>query len=181
MKPRSKPNGKRSPKSARPITDQQLVERLTAAGLNGDIVAQVVGINKNRLRARFAAALYSGRKEAEKQKAAEANDALTRTEMHAANAILGAINSHWHTPQGNLLYRGLHNRDAQSAPEAYAAWLLNGGHWNCSGLATNFSDAQVAEFVALKRAAEELLKDFPRVSLWSPTAATCQRSNSRPR
>jgi len=164
----------RTGKPSRKRDERRLVEHLTAAGLNGDVVSQILNVNKNKLRREHALALFSGRREAEKQKAAEAeaSDGLTREEKHAANSILQATSSHWQTPDhGNLIFDGLDGSGAKTAADAYAAWLLGGGHWNCSGLATNFSDECVFEFAELKREALELLaqkglKNGPRSSDW---------------
>jgi hypothetical protein len=183
MKARAKASGNPPRKSVKRQRDQaRIVEAMAAKGLSADVIAACLNMDRNTLRGRHALSLHNGREKAKKQKAEAKGGDMTRAEMHAADAILGVINSHWQTPDlGNIIFQGLDGHGARTAAQAYAAWLRDGGRWNCSGLATNFSDAQVAEFVALKRAAEELLKDFPRVSLWSPTAATCQRSNSRPR
>jgi len=160
MRAPGKPKGNPSPKSVKPIRDQRrLVEQLTAAGLNADIVSQILNVNKNRLRREHAAALYSGRKEAEKRKAAERSNGLTRAEKHAADVILGATNSHWQTELGNLIFDGLGGSGAKTAADAYAKWLRDGARWNCSGLTTNFSDERIAEFIALKIEAQKLLRN----------------------
>jgi hypothetical protein len=160
MRAPAKPNGKPSRKSVRPPRDQRrLVEQLTAAGLNADIVSQILNVNKNKLRREHAVALYSGRKEAERQKAAKAKaNVLSREEKHAADAVLSATSSHWQTELGNLIFDGLDGSGAKTAADAYAKWLRDGGRWNCSGLATNFSDERVAEFARLKAEALQLLK-----------------------
>jgi hypothetical protein len=156
-----KPRGKANGNLSRTPDDRQIVQALRAKGLSGDVISEILKVNKNTLRSKHALALHIGRAKLKQQKA-EASD-LTRAQKHAADSILSAVNSHWQTPDhGNLIFSGLDGHGARSAAQAYAKWLLNGGHWNCSGLATNFSDAQVVEFVALKRAAEELLKDFPQ-------------------
>jgi hypothetical protein len=163
--------GQRTGKPSRKRDQRRLVEQLTAAGLNGDVVSQILDVNKNKLRREHALALYSGRREAEKQKAAkaEASDGLTREEKHAANVILQATSSHWQTPDhGNLIFPGLDGSGAKTAAEAYAAWLLNSSHWNCSGLTANFSDARVAEFAELKRQALELLAQKETTRVESP-------------
>jgi hypothetical protein len=162
MKPRLKANGNPSPKPVKPARDQaRIVEAMAEKGLSADVIAACLGIDRNTLRGRHALSLHNGRVKAAKQKAAARGDGLTRAEMRAADVILGAISSHWQTPDlGNLLFEGLDGHGARNAAQAYARWLRDGGRWNCSGLTTDFSPERIAEFVALKRAAEELLKDF---------------------
>ena len=86
-KERKKANGYPS----RSANDRQLVEALTAKGLSGDVISELLNVNKNRLRREHAVALHIGRMKAKKQKAATKARDMTRAEMHAANAILVAF------------------------------------------------------------------------------------------
>jgi hypothetical protein len=158
MKPHAKANGNLSPKSAKRLRDpERIVEAMAAKGLSADVIAACLGMDRNTLRGRHALSLHNGREKAKKQKV-EARGGLTREEMHAADAILGATSSHWQTELGNLIFDGLDGSGAKTAADAYAAWLLKGGHWNCSGLTTDFSAERVAEFARLKAETEQLLK-----------------------
>ena len=150
-KPRGKANGNGSPT----VNDRQIVQALRAKGLSGDVISEVLNVNKNTLRARHALPLHIGRAKLKQQKA-EAGE-LTFTEMCAANAILSAINSEWQTPDGNLIWSGLDGDGAKSAADAFAAWLRDGGRFITAGIHRNFSPERIAEFVALKREAEKLL------------------------
>jgi hypothetical protein len=130
---------------------------LTAAGLNADALAQVVGVNKNTLRAEHALALASGRASLKKRKEEEAASALTREEQHAANAILMAFSAtKWNVNGRNLLFRGTDGQGALSPPDAYAAWAAAGHGWITAGLDHNFSREQLQKFAELKAAAEGL-------------------------
>lgn len=150
-KPRRKANGNGSPT----VTDRQVVEALRAKGLSGDVISEILNVNKNTLRARHALALHIGRAKLKQQKAA-ARD-LTYAEMCAADAILSAINSEWQTPDGNLIWSGLDSDGAKSAADAFAAWLRAGGRFITAGIHRKFSPERIAEFVALKREAQALL------------------------
>ena len=150
-KPRGKANGNGSPT----VNDRQIVQALRAKGLSGDVISEVLNVNKNTLRARHALPLHIGRAKLKQQKA-EAGE-LMLTEMCAANAILGAIDSEWQTPDGNLIWAGLDGDGAKSAADAFARWLRDGGRFITAGIHRNFSPERIAEFVALKREAEKLL------------------------
>jgi hypothetical protein len=131
---------------------------MAAKGLSADVIAACLGMDRNTLRGRHALGLYSGREKAKKQKA-EAKGALTREEAYAAYVILGATSSHWQTELGNLIFNGLDGSGAKTAADAYAAWLRDGGRWNCSGFTTDFSEERIAEFRALKLEAQALLRN----------------------
>ena len=81
-KTRGKANGNGSPT----VTDRQIVQALRAKGLSGDVISEILNVNKNTLRARHALALHIGRAKLRQQKA-EAGE-LTFAEMCAADAIL---------------------------------------------------------------------------------------------
>ena len=151
MKKRHKPPSKSARKQ------NQLVERLAAAGLNGDVIAEVLGVNKNQLRSQHAVALYSGRKEAEKLKA-EPSD-LSRTEACAASAILSAFDGDsWRAPDGRSdLWSGLDGGGAKSPADAYARWLRDGGRFITTGIDKTFGPERLADFVTLKIEAQRLL------------------------
>ena len=150
-KPRRKANGNGSPT----VTDRQVVEALRAKGLSGDVISEILNVNKNTLRAQHALALHIGRAKLRQQKA-EAGE-LTYSEMCAADAILSAINSDWHTPDGNLIWCGLDGDGAKSAADAFAAWQRNGARFITAGVHRKFSVERIAEFCALKREAQKLL------------------------
>ncbi len=154
-KPRGKANGNGSPT----VNDRQIVQALRAKGLSGDVISEVLSVNKNTLRSKHALALHIGRAKLNQQKAAASD--LTFAEMCCADAILTAINSKWQTPDGNLICSGLDGDGAKNAADAFAAWLQDGGRFITTGISNNFSPERVAEFVALKREAENLLQDPP--------------------
>jgi hypothetical protein len=157
MKARSKANGNPPRKSAKRQRDQaRIVEAMAAKGLSADVIAACLGMDRNTLRSRHALSLHNGRTNLKEQKAAAARD-LTFAEMCAADAILGATNSHWQTELGNLIFNGLDGSGAKTAADAYAAWLRDGGRWITTGISKNFSPERIAEFVALKREAQPLL------------------------
>lgn len=134
-----------------------MVEKLTAAGLNADAVAQVLNVNKNRLRAEHALALTNGRATLKKQKAEAAAAALTSEEKFALDAILEAFDG-WDEPDGNLLWSGVNGDGATSPADAFARWMLDGGKFICTGLDDNFSRDRLEEFAQVKAAAKKLLK-----------------------
>jgi len=135
-----------------------MVERLTAAGLNADAVAQIINVNRNTLRAEHALALANGRATLKKKKAEEAANQLTREEQHAADAILSAFaDPGWNAPNGrNLLFRGTDGQGARTAVDAFRAWQADGRGWITSGLDHNFTPEQLQQFAALKAAATKL-------------------------
>ena len=150
-KPRGKANGTGSPTA----NDRQIVQALRAKGLSGDVISEILNVNKNTLRARHALALHVGRAKLKQQKAA-ARD-LTYAEMCCADAILSAINSEWQTPDGNLIWSGLDGDGAKSAADAFATWQRDGGRFITAGVRRNFSPERIAEFCALKSEAQALL------------------------
>jgi hypothetical protein len=77
--------------------------------------------------------------------------------MCAADAILSAINSEWHTPDGNLIWSGLDGDGATSAADAFAAWQRDGGRFITAGIRKKFSPERIAEFCALKIEAQKLV------------------------
>jgi hypothetical protein len=159
MKARAKASGNPPRKSVKRQRDQaRIVEAMAAKGLSADVIAACLNMDRNTLRGRHALSLHNGREKAKKQKAEAKGGDMTRAEMHAADAILGVINSHWQTPDlGNIIFQGLDGHGARTAAQAYAAWLRDGGRWNCSGRTDDFSAERIAEFVALKRDAQKLL------------------------
>ncbi len=157
MKARAKANGNPPRKSAKRQRDQaRIVEAMAAKGLSADVIAACLGVDRNTLRSRHALSLHNGRTDLKEQKVAAASD-LTFAEMCCADAILGAINSEWQTPDGNLLWLGLDGGGARTSADAFAAWLQDGGRFITTGISNNFSPERIAEFVALKREAERLL------------------------
>jgi len=136
-----------------------LIANMAANGHVEDEIALRLGIDKNTLRAKFIDAIKCGKRMAASSKARATQ--LSRTEQHAINAILVAIDSEWHTPDGNDLWPGLGGGGARDAPDAVAAWLLNGGRFVTTGLTTNFSPERLREFADVKAAAEKLLKTGP--------------------
>jgi len=123
--------------------------------LSGDVISEILNVNKNTLRSKHALALHIARMKLKQQKA-EAGE-LTFAEMCAADAILGATNSHWQTELGNLIFSGVNGDGATSAADAFAAWQRDGGRWITTGIRKNFGPERIAEFVALKREAQKLL------------------------
>jgi hypothetical protein len=148
MKRRAKARKKPSRK---PIAEA--VRDMAASGAVEDEIALRLGIDKNTLRAKYIVDIKRGRRMA---RASEVGD-MTGEEMHAANAILSAINGPWHTPDGNDLWPGLASDSAQSAADAFAKWQLDGGKFICTGLSARFERERVAEFRKIKAEAEMLL------------------------
>jgi hypothetical protein len=151
MRPRKK--HRKQPTGKRKRSVAHVVEALARLGEPEDAIALQVNLNKNTLRRRHILDIARGR--AAKAQATQ----LSRAEQHAINAILGAINSEWHTPDtGNDLWPGLRGGGARDAPDAVAAWLLNGARFVTAGLNTNFSPERLREFAEVKAAAEKLLQ-----------------------
>ena len=129
---------------------------MAASGLVEDQIALRLRTDKNQLRRKYIDSIKQGRAIARAQ--AEANDGLTRAERLAADSMLSSCASKWFDPTyGNLLWPGLNGSGARTPAEAFAAWMLRGSKFNHPGLADNFSDERIAEFVALKREALKLL------------------------
>jgi hypothetical protein len=146
-KPRGKANNNRSPT----VNDRQVVEVLRAKGLSGDVISEILNVNKNTLRSKHAVALHIGRMKLKQQRAA-ARD-LTYAEMCCADVILNSVGSGWF----EIIWSGLHGDSAKTPADAYARWLRDGGRFITAGIHRNFSPERVAEFVALKREAQALL------------------------
>ena len=144
-------NGSRTP------NDRQIVEALTAKGLSGDVISEILNVNKNTLRSKHALALHIGRAK-RTQKAAEAGD-MTRAEMCCADAILSSFVSEWFTADGNDLWPGLHSDNAKTPADAFARWQQDGGRFVTSGISKNFGPERIAEFCKLKAEAEKLLSN----------------------
>lgn len=135
---------------------------MAARGAVEDEIALRLGIDKNQLRARYIDAIKRGRRMA---RAGEVDD-MTREEMHAADAIQSAINSEWHTPDGNDLWPGLDGDSAQSAADAFARWMLDGGYAHRAGLTARFERERLPELRKIKAEAVMLLveRGVPRRS-----------------
>ena len=137
----------------KPIADR--VKTLAARGLVEDEIAQRLGIDKNTLRAKYIDAIKRGRQARLK------DDDLTIDEMQAGDMILRAINSDWHTPNGNDLWPGLTSDNALSAVDAFARWKLDGGFAHRVGLSNPRLDRErIAEIRKLKAQAEALLANW---------------------
>jgi hypothetical protein len=143
----------RNTRKTRHRSQAHVVRKLARSGLVEDEIALRLGIDKNTLRARYIDAIKRGRRMA---RAGEVDD-MTREEIHAANAILSAINSEWHTADGNDLWPGLDGGGAKSAADAFAKWQLDGGKFICTGLSARFERERVAELRRIKAEAEALL------------------------
>jgi len=149
-----------------------MVEKLTAAGLNADAVAQIINVNRNTLRAEHALALANGRATLKKKKAEEAANELTLEELHALDSIESSFQSKWFSPaHGNGLWHGLSGGPAVSPADAFAKWQLDGAHFTL--------------FSQIKREAERLLASArPHVSTCAigklPIARAAGKSAKRP-
>ena len=133
--------------------DRDMVETLTAAGLNGDSVAAVLGLNKNMLRSRHALALANGRAAMMKRKAEARAAKLTSEERFALDAIMteSAIDL------GDL-WPGLGGGGARSPADAFARWLRDGSRYVCTGLEQDkFTSEQLDAFAQVKAEAKKLL------------------------
>jgi hypothetical protein len=159
MKKRRQPSGDNPPLKP-PASNRDIVERLARAGLNADAIAQVVGVNKNTLRAQHALALANGRAALKRRKAEERASALTREECCAANAILMAFDggNKWLFRGKSLLWRGVSGEGAHSAADAFARWQLDGRTFITTGITDRFSPARIREFAELKAEAKKLLQ-----------------------
>jgi hypothetical protein len=90
-----------------PRKRRHVVTTLTEMGLNGDVVAAKLRMNKNTLRAKHALELQRGREARRAKKEAAAAAALSKEEREKIRVIEMALNSHWTTPEhGCLLYGG---------------------------------------------------------------------------
>ena len=77
----------------RPRTDddrRRTVHRLTAQGYSGDVVAALMGLNKNRLRAKHALDLEAGREIARADAEAAENEELSAKEREMKRSFLPA-------------------------------------------------------------------------------------------
>jgi len=110
MKAWGKTKGKLSRRSAKRLSKHgHIVKALAAQGVNADVIAAHLGINKNRLRAEYALDLHTGRVKLKKQKAAAAVAALSKQDAELLDRIRGSFASHWYTKEfGNDLYGGTH-------------------------------------------------------------------------
>jgi DNA-binding CsgD family transcriptional regulator len=107
-----------------PNKRRHIVTTLTAQGLNGDVIAARLGVNKNTLRAKHALELHAGRqiKRAKKQRAAATQ--LSKKERELLAIIKASFASHWFDAEfGNLLFGG-----ARTVQEALR-WC-KGNRWN---------------------------------------------------
>jgi hypothetical protein len=109
-----------------PSKRRNVITTLAALGLNGDVIAQRLGVNKNTLRAKHALELKAGReaRRAEKERAAAAQ--LSKKERERLDCIKSSFNSHWYTKEnGNDLYGG-----AQTIAEALEWCERFGNKWS---------------------------------------------------
>ena len=153
MKQRAKHRKKSSRK-----TIARLVADMAAAGHIEDEIALRLSVHKNELRARYIEDIKRGKRLAAASKL-QITD-IRRQELHALNAILLAFDSgKWNAPDGrNDLWPGLDGEGAHSPADAFAAWLVDGGKFICTGLDGRFSPERLREFVELKAEAEKLLQ-----------------------
>lgn len=126
----------------------ETIRRMAAEGKVEDEIAQMVGMDKNLLRAKFIDAIKLGKSATA---ASEAEDeALTVDEYHALDAITDAFSSHWHDEiDGNVIFRGTDGKCARSVADAFAAWKQRSGRWNCCGLSTRFDEQKKIEFAKI--------------------------------
>jgi hypothetical protein len=121
------------------------IRKMAAEGLVEDEIALRLRIDKNELRARFIDAIKQG-KSAAAASEVEA-EALSMEEYHWLDVCTDSFNSHWQDPtDGNLLFAGTDGRGAKSILDAFRAWKLRGGRYNCTGRSTRFAKDKAIEF-----------------------------------
>ena len=76
--------------------------------------------------------------------------ALTAAEYHVLDDIIGSFASDWYDEKfGNLLWKGTNGEGARTVEDAFAAWKLRGGKWNCSGLSRKFNRDKAITFAEI--------------------------------
>jgi hypothetical protein len=151
-KPRSKTVAARS-KSRSNVN--KLVRNLASSGASEDEIGAHLGMGRSRVRARHILDVKAGREIRRKQQTTASD--MSREEMHACDAILGAFSSSkWNGPEGNLLWRGVGGGPALTPADAYAGWLARGAKFVVTGLDHNFSLERLRQFAEVKAAAEKL-------------------------
>jgi len=98
------------------------VRRLTAQGYTGDEVAQLIGVNKNRLRAAHALDFRHGRELARAQAEAAVTEELSADEETMRRAIFAGFgNPRWTDAAGRNLLHNYRTREEQE--KLWAEWL----------------------------------------------------------
>src|SRR5437764_1501615 len=101
MKKRKHRGPKRHVTRLRTPDDQALkVRRLKAEGYSGDEIAQLIGLNKNSLRAQHALDLREGRELARAEADAAEGEKLTVEEETKKRAMLAGFGTHWENADG---------------------------------------------------------------------------------
>jgi hypothetical protein len=140
----TRPRPGRKPKKS----TADLVADMAASGLTEDEIAQRLGVHKNVLRAQHIDSIKAGKAAAA---ASEADvDSLSMEEYHWLDACTDSFNSHWQDPtDGNLLFAGTDGRGAKSILDAFRAWKLRGGRYNCTGRSTRFAKDKAITFAKI--------------------------------
>jgi len=99
---------------------RQTVRRLTAQGYSGDVVAALVGMNKNALRSQHAIDLEHGREIARADAAAAEAEQLSAEEETMRRAFFAGYGSHWEQPDG---YNLLQDCKLPESKKRWAEWL----------------------------------------------------------
>jgi hypothetical protein len=124
LKTKNKTRAKRSPNRARSADDRgKTITRLTAEGRNADVVAALMRMNKNTLRARHALELERGREIArvEAQIAMAESEGLNVAEAEMKAAFFaGYGDPTWEKPAG---YNLLQNETLAETKKKWAEWL----------------------------------------------------------
>jgi hypothetical protein len=100
---------------------RRTVRRLTAQGYSGDIVAALVGLNKNRLRSTHALDLEAGREIARANAEAAENEKLSAKEEEMRRCFFAGFGTYWENEDGtNDLQQG---RTLAECKQDWAEWL----------------------------------------------------------
>jgi hypothetical protein len=124
MKTKNRTRAKRSLNRPRSADDRgQTVTRLTAQGRSGDVIAALLGVNKNVLRARHALELERGRQiaKAEAEIAMLEDEGLNVQEAQMKEAFFAGFGTQFEKPDGrNLLQQ---NETLAETKKKWAEWL----------------------------------------------------------
>jgi hypothetical protein len=125
------------------------VKNLASQGLNADVIAAKVGLNKNTLRAEHALDLHAGREIRAAEQAAEV--VITKEEYYFLDAAsLSFSEPGWFEPDcGNLLFLGPNGEAARNLADAFAGWKAEGGRFITAGLSGKFNQKKYAAFAGV--------------------------------
>jgi hypothetical protein len=125
------------------------VEKLTAQGMNRELVAAQTGVSIAKLRTDYAIELDAGRAVA---KAARADDeAISKSDYFLLDAIHTAFSSPFHTERGNLLYLGSDGKGARTVADAFAYRKSRPGQFSTSGITKQMTPEKITKYAEIVR------------------------------